>query len=180
MPRISLLWICLLLMTTGAEAQYRYEPLRIGYMLDGLGYAPVSMASLDLPFLYRRRAFESLQTGIGFILKGNEPKLSSAISLTHNYLLNPYKRNDCAPQPGHNRIETFFEAGLVISAFSPNYGGFYRELLLKTYVRPGLVIGLRHHILVRDKLLVLKFRFTPLFDRAIIPWAGISLGIGVK
>lgn len=159
------------------KAQPLFTKLKAGYTLEMLGVGPGLTFSAEAPFSYRTQSFWNAQVGIGFSSNRNglAPSLSGAVS--HNFLLNPYYRSLCRPQPFYKRIEAYIESGVALSVFDPTYALVPDSFSEKTLFPMGL-LGMRFHFVGEKWLYMLKIRFSPVLGEAILPWGGIGLGMG--
>ena len=163
-------------------AQKLYTPLRAGVGLEAFGIAPKVQLYAEAFFGYKTRAFWNVQAGAGLLNAKGTLTYSISGALTYSYLLNPYRRTQCNPVPGHRRFETYLEGGIA-SFFSDtrfNEPVFYvskdgRQPLFT----PLVLAGLRLHYVTDRRTYILKFRYTPtLIESKYASVAGVALGFG--
>ncbi|SDE43443.1 hypothetical protein SAMN04487996_10536 [Dyadobacter soli] len=162
-----------------AAAQPYYTRVRGAFGADAFGIAPRGAVTAEAAFGYLKKSFWTLQAGIGAITRSDFRSPTFSGALTHCFILNPYKRKSCIPQPGNYLVESYFEAGL---------GGFmvdrYDSAVLfgsnkQRLLTPSGIAGLRFNLVSRKWIYMLKLRFTPpLLSNVLASHAGIGVGVG--
>ncbi|MCF2444443.1 hypothetical protein L0657_10795 [Dyadobacter sp. CY345] len=172
----------LCLICVNGFCQNRYTSVRAGVGVEAFGIAPQGQVYAEAFFGNLPRSFWNVQAGLGIIDGSDFLTYSFSGALTYSYLLNPYRRTQCNPVPGHNNFEAYLEAG-VASFFCDtkfNESMFYvpktgREPLFT----PLGLAGLRFHFVSEKFIYILKARYTPaLIESRYASVAGLAVGFG--
>jgi hypothetical protein len=162
-----------------ASAQF-YTPVRAAIGAEIFGTSPQVQAYAEALFNYRKKSFLSVQAGLGRVAKTDFFSFSLSSALTYSYLLNPYRRKSCVPQPGYNTFETYLEGGLAsfyVDTYDNSHymGNRYAQRL----ITPLALAGLRFHIVTGKWIYILKIRCTPAFsENKLASKAGVVLALG--
>jgi len=101
------------LLCCNSIAQKLYTPIRAGVGGEAFGIAPKAQLYVESYFGYKARSFWDIQAGMGIVDGSDFLTYSFSGALTYSYLLNPYRRTQCNPVPGHRRFETYLEGGIA-------------------------------------------------------------------
>ncbi|GGB79203.1 hypothetical protein [Dyadobacter sediminis] len=160
-------------------AQPYYTRIRGAVGAEWLGITPKGAVTAEAAFGYLRKSFWNIQAGLGAVNKKTfrSPSLSGA--LTHCFVLNPYKRKSCVPQPGNYLIESYLEAGLGGFAVDRYDNDIRSGNSKQRLLTPSALAGLRFHLVTGKWIYILKLRYTPpLLPNLLASHAGIGLGLG--
>lgn len=162
-----------------AAAQPYYTPVRGAFGGDLYGIAPKAGISAEASFGYLKKSHWNVQTGLGAITRWDFRSPSLSAALTRCFILNPYKRRPCVPQPGNHLIEGFLEVGLggfVIDRYdNAVYSGTNKQRLLT----PSGIIGLRLNIVTGRWIYIFKLRYTPsVLPNSLASRAGMGVALG--
>ena len=171
--------LAVLLCYQSAFAQPYYTRLRGAFGIELFGVTPKGAATAEAAFGYFKKSFSNVQVGLGVINRSNfrSPTLSAA--LTHCFILNPYKRNSCFPQPGNYLIESYFEAGLGGFLVDQYDNGLYSGANRQRLLTPSGLLGFRFNVVTAKWICILKLRYTPrLLPNVLASDAGVGVGLG--
>lgn len=162
-----------------ASAQF-YTPVRAAIGAELFRISPQGQAFAEVFFNYKKRSFLNSQVGFGRVSQTDFFSISLSSALTYSFLLNPYRRKSCIPQPGYNKFETYLEGGLAafyVDTYdnSQYIGNQYTQKL----ITPLALAGLRFHIVNRKWVYILKIRCTPaLSENKLASKAGVAIALG--
>jgi len=155
-------------------AQPHYTRIRGAFGAEIFGIAPKGAVTAEAAFGYGKNSFWNVQAGVGAVHERDFWSPSFSAALTHCFLLNPYRRKTCIPQPGHRNIETYLEAGLA-SLFIDLYD---RSMHTQQLVTPLGTAGLRFNLVTDRWIYVLKVRYTPpLIANPLASHAGAGIAV---
>lgn len=176
LPRYSLF---LFFFCQYAAAQPYYTRVRGAFGGDLYGITPKGAATAEAAFGYLKKSFWDVQAGLGAINRAEfrSPTLSAA--LMHCFILNPYKRNSCVPQPGNYLIESYFEVGLGGFLVDRYDNGIYSRTDKQRLLTPSGLAGFRFNVVTRKWIYIVKLRYTPpLLANSLASHAGVGVGVG--
>lgn len=176
-----LLRYCLLavLLPVLASAQPYYTPVRGAIGAAVYGISPRGAATAEASFGYFKKSHWNVLAGIGAVTRPDFRSPTFSAALTHCFILNPYRRKQCVPEPGHYLIETYLEGGLggfLVDRYDPAvfYGNNKQRL-----ITPSGILGLRLNVVTAKWIYLFKIGLTPPLlpnDLASRLGAGIALG----
>ncbi|SKB81429.1 hypothetical protein [Dyadobacter psychrophilus] len=160
-------------------AQPNYTRIRGAFGVEIFGIAPKGAFTAEAAFGYGKKSFWNVQAGVGAVSEPDFRSPSFSAALTHCFILNPYRRKTCIPQPGHRNIETYFEAGLG-SFFIDRYDrGLHSGANGQQLVTPAGMAGLRLDLVTERWIYILKLRYTPpLIANPLASLAGFGIAMG--
>ncbi|MCF0052138.1 hypothetical protein LXM25_18875 [Dyadobacter sp. LJ53] len=174
--RLILLFI---LSTSLTAAQPNYTRIRGAFGAEMFGIAPKGAFTAEAAYGYSKISFWNIQAGIGAVAERGFRSPAFSAALTHCFILNPYKRRSCIPQPGYRNIETYFEAGLG-SFFVDLYDrGLHGGTNGQRLITPAGIAGLRINLVTDRWIYILKLRYTPpLIANPLASYAGAGVALG--
>ncbi len=162
-----------------AVAQPYYTPVRGAFGGDLYGIAPKAAISAEASFGYLKKSHWNVQAGLGAITRSDFRSPSLSVALTHCFILNPYKRRPCVPQPGNYLIESYLEAGVGSFVIDRYDNAVYSGTNKQRLITPSGIIGLRFNIVTGRWIYIFKLRYTPpLLPNSLASHAGIGLALG--
>jgi hypothetical protein len=160
-------------------AQPYYTRVRGVLGVELYGITPKGAVTAEAAFGYLRKSFWNVQAGLGAVNKRNFRSPTFSAALTHCFILNPYKRKSCIPQPGNYLIESYFEVGLGGFAVDRYDNGIYSGTNKQRLLTPSGLAGLRLNVLTSKWIYILKLRYTPpLLPNILASHAGVGVGLG--
>jgi len=173
-------YVLLFLFVSFHTSAQLYTPLRAAIGAEVFGISPQGQAFAEVFFHYRKRSFLDAQVGLGRVSQTDFFSISLSSALTYSFLLNPYRRKSCIPQPGHNKFETYLEGGLAAFYVDPyDNSQYYGNQNTQKFVTPLALVGLRFHIVNRKWIYILKVRCTPvLSENKLASKAGVAVALG--
>lgn len=172
----------LLILCFESKAQSLYTPVRAGVGVEAFGTAPKGQFYAEAMFDYKRRSFLDVQAGMGLISGSDFLTYTFSGALTYSCLLNPYRRGQCDPVPGYNRLEAYLEGGIALffcdTEFNSNVVFISKDQKEPLFTPLGLA-GLRFHLVTGKLIYILKVRYTPaLIESRYASIAGLALDLG--
>ncbi|WP_031530595.1 hypothetical protein [Dyadobacter crusticola] len=172
--------IILLLLSFECSSQPYYTKIRANVGAEIAGLAPQLAITAEAITAYKPRSFAGIQAGLGWLERRGFKSPSLSAAATYNYLLNPYRRKSCIPNPGSNLIEAYLESGFGAFFVDPYDNNPYRAVTVKhRFVTPSALGGVRLHFVSPKWIYILKLRCTPtLVKSKFDSVAGVSVGLG--
>ncbi len=162
-----------------ATAQPYYTRMRGAFGADAYGIAPRAAITAEAAFGYLKKSFWNVQGGVGAITSARFRSPTVLAALTHCFVLNPYKRRSCIPQPGNYLVESYFEAGIGGFLVDRYDNGLYYNPDKQRLLTPSGMAGFRFHIVSRKWIYMLKLCYTPpLLPNALASHGGVGVGVG--
>ncbi|KAA0989805.1 hypothetical protein [Dyadobacter aurulentus] len=172
--------ILLVLLSPPALSQPFYTPIRAAIGAELGGVSPQFSVTASVATAYKKRSFVAIQAGLGWLDRAGFKSPSFSAAGTYCFLLNPYNKKACTPQPGYNSLEIYLEGGLAALLLDPyDNNRFVNDDLQHQFATPLALGGVRFHLVSRKWIYILKIRFTPaLVKSKYTSSAGLGVGIG--
>ena len=172
-------FVYLFFFPTLVVAQPYYTQVRGSIGSDVFGISPKIAVSAEASFGYLKKSHWNVQAGLGAITRWDFRSPTLSASLTHSFILNPYIRRQCIPQPGNNLIESYAEVGLggfLVDRYDNTlYSGDNKQRLLT----PSGLMGLRFNVVTGKWIYILKIRYSPpLLRNDLASSAGVGVALG--
>lgn len=172
-------FLLIILLPLVADAQPYYTPVRGAFGAAFYGISPRVAATAEASFGYFDKSHWNVLAGIGAINRSDFRSPAVSAALTHCFILNPYHRKQCVPQPGHFLIESYLEGGLgafLVDRYDAAvlYGNNKQRLLT-----PSAILGLRFNIVTAKWIYLFKISLTPpLLSNKLASRAGAGIALG--
>ena len=172
--------ILLTLLSFPSLSQPFYTPIRAAIGGELGGVSPQFSVTANVATAYRKRSFLDIQAGLGWLDRAGFKSPSFSAAGTYCFLLNPYNKKACTPQPGYNFVEIYLEGGLAALLLDPyDNNRFVNDDLQHQFATPLALGGLQFHLVSRKWIYRLKIRCTPaLIKSKYASIAGLGVGIG--